>query len=294
MVYSAFTQSTNVWSVPVPTNGIALSSQAVPVTTGSQIVEQFSISPDGQWLAFDSDISGNQDIWKMPLTGGSPQQLTSGPEDEFTPSWSHDGREITFHSFKFGNRDVFVMPSTGGDPRPAVVGPGQDRGGEFSPDDKKLAFQSNRDGRWRTYVTTRVGDGWGKPTLLFKNGRLGGNWSPNGRYLMAFDSLTTYVLRSSAADSTPEYVVPHDSMIDVGFLGEWTADSRGYLVAGHHRTLGWGIWLHTLWPLATRQVLKIDDRNAELGGGVEVSGTRLYFSITHRESDVWTAEMISR
>ncbi len=157
LVYSTFTQSTNVWSVPIPSKGMALSSQAVAVTTGSQIVEQFSLSPDGQWLAFDSDVNGNQDIWKMPVTGGTPQQLTSGPEDEFSPSWSHDGREITFHSFKFGNRDVFTMPAAGGEPRPAVVSPAQDRNGEFSPDDKGLAFNSNRDGQFRTYVMTRTG-----------------------------------------------------------------------------------------------------------------------------------------
>jgi TolB protein len=294
LVYSAFTQSTNVWSVALPNHEPALSSQAASVTSGSQIVEQFSLSPDRQWLAFDSDANGNQDIWKMPVAGGPPQQLTSGPEDEFTPSWSPDGREIVFHSFKFGNRDLFVLPSAGGEPRPVVVGPAQDQSGEFAPDGKRIAFNSNRDGQFRTYVTTRSGEVWGEPSLLFKNGAVGGTWSPDGRHIVAFDSAAFNVLRTDAPDATPEFVVPRDSMIDqyVGYA--WTPDSRGFYQVVHHRTFGWGIWLRLLASPAARQLLKVDDPNAQLGASVDASPTRLYFSLTRRESDIWTAEMVSR
>ena len=33
-------------------------SRAEPVTRGSQVIEAFDVSPDGRWLAFDSDRGG--------------------------------------------------------------------------------------------------------------------------------------------------------------------------------------------------------------------------------------------
>jgi hypothetical protein len=46
----------------------------------------------GQWLAYDSNINGNQDIFKMPVAGGEPQQLTRNMGDNFNPTWSPDGK----------------------------------------------------------------------------------------------------------------------------------------------------------------------------------------------------------
>lgn len=83
--------------------------QAQPVTSGSQVIEAFDVSADGRWLAFDSDRGGNQQIYRMPLAGGEPEQLTSGSEPAFYPSisqpqtlqkrgfvgtWSPDGRSV--------------------------------------------------------------------------------------------------------------------------------------------------------------------------------------------------------
>ena len=54
------------------------------------------MTPDGQWLVFDSDRGGNADIYRMRLPGGTPEQLTTDPRDDFIPRWSADGREIAF------------------------------------------------------------------------------------------------------------------------------------------------------------------------------------------------------
>jgi serine/threonine-protein kinase len=293
LVYSAFTRTRNIWSVAIPAQGSALTSQAVPLTSGTQIVEQFSLSHDGKWVAFDSDVNGNQDIWKRSTDGGDPQQLTSGPEDEFAPQWSPDGREIAFHSFKYGNRDVFVMPAAGGEPQSVVVGPAQDRNAEFLPDGKRLAFLSNRDGQYRTYVVTRSGNGWGAPALLRKDGAIINHWSADGRLVTRWDSAALYVLRADAPDSSPQYVFPSDTLFDYGATA-WAADSRSLFEVRRHRTLGWGVWVRTLSSRTERLMLRVDDPTVDLEGNLGASATRLYFSITRRESDIWTAEVVDR
>jgi TolB protein len=51
-------------------------------------------SPDGKFIAFDSDTNGNLDVFIIPFAGlGDPPavrdavQITDGPNDEQSPSW---------------------------------------------------------------------------------------------------------------------------------------------------------------------------------------------------------------
>src|SRR5262245_18589773 len=55
-----------------------------------------SISPDGQWVAFASNRSGNWDVYVMPITGAKAVQVTSDAADEIHPSWSPDGKRLVF------------------------------------------------------------------------------------------------------------------------------------------------------------------------------------------------------
>ena len=46
------------------------------------------VSRDGRWLLYDSDLRGNSDIYRIPVNGGQPEQLTDDPADEFAPDLS--------------------------------------------------------------------------------------------------------------------------------------------------------------------------------------------------------------
>lgn len=54
-----------------------------------------AISPDGKWVAYVtwSDKDGGQ-VWKAPLAGGEPQQLTRIPGHYANPSWSAQGDRL--------------------------------------------------------------------------------------------------------------------------------------------------------------------------------------------------------
>ena len=72
-------------SSPILESGPARLSQAQPVTTGSQEIEAFDVSADGRWLLFDSDRSGTQQLYRMPLQGGEVEQLTNLPTPAMAP-----------------------------------------------------------------------------------------------------------------------------------------------------------------------------------------------------------------
>jgi serine/threonine protein kinase len=90
----------NIWSVPLPKGRIASVREAQQVTFGTEKIEKIAISWDGSWLAYDSDRDGQANVWKMPLAGGTPEQVTHGPNNKFVNDWSPDGQEIVYHSWR--------------------------------------------------------------------------------------------------------------------------------------------------------------------------------------------------
>ena len=55
-------------------------------------------SPDGQRVAFDSDMEGNFDAYVVRARGGKPIRLTTDSADDVAPSWSRDGKWVYFTS----------------------------------------------------------------------------------------------------------------------------------------------------------------------------------------------------
>ena len=68
-------------------------------------------SPNGGRIAFDSNRSGNLDVYSMNADGSGVKQLTTSPALDALPAWSPDGSELVFESDRGGkgNRDLYEM-----------------------------------------------------------------------------------------------------------------------------------------------------------------------------------------
>ncbi len=75
-----------------------------PFSLGGQAL--YAISPDGQEVAFTSNISEqpaastNNDVFIIPINGGSPKKISNSPGSDSTPLYSPDGKWIAWRMQK--------------------------------------------------------------------------------------------------------------------------------------------------------------------------------------------------
>ena len=107
-----------------------------------------SFSPDGQQIAFISNMSGIPQAWIMPASGGWPQMITSLEDPVSAVSWSPAGDKLALLVAPGGgmNQQLYLVNPDGSDLQLVTLG-GKDNNtiGPWSHDGQRLGFSSNRD-----------------------------------------------------------------------------------------------------------------------------------------------------
>ena len=70
-------------------------------------------SPDGRWIAFQSERDGGNAVYLMEADGANPKRLANGRR----PEWSPDSQQIAFVSRREGIGGIFIMDRDGGNIR---------------------------------------------------------------------------------------------------------------------------------------------------------------------------------
>jgi Tol biopolymer transport system component len=87
------------------------------LTQGTSLIERPRVSPDGTSIVFNVGHEGLANLYTMPMTGGSPKQLTFLDSFNVAGVWSADGRRIAFASTQGGKPRVWTINAGGGVPR---------------------------------------------------------------------------------------------------------------------------------------------------------------------------------
>jgi tricorn protease len=145
----AFAHGGDLWIVDRP------GGQARRLTSTPAVESDPHLSPDGRFLAFSSNRSGDWAVYVMPVAGGNPTRLTWYPGPARARGWTPDGRRILYAS----SRETAPSPydrlwtvDPEGGPSDLLPAPFAHRG-SYSPDGSRIVIDrvSRWDEEWRGY-----------------------------------------------------------------------------------------------------------------------------------------------
>jgi len=169
-----FVYAGDLWTAEVGSEKGSATARRLTAHPGLERSPKFS--PDGQWIAFNGQYDGDEQVYVIPTSGGVPRQLTFYPAqgplsprwgfDHQVLAWPPDGKSVLMRSVRKGwdlsDGGLYSVPVSGGLPRPLPL---PESGlADLSPDGRKVVYSPVfRDFRtWKRYQ-----GGWAQELYIF-------------------------------------------------------------------------------------------------------------------------------
>ena len=145
--------------------------------------QKVSWSPDGRWIAYVSDRTGEDEIYIAPQDGlGKEQQITSGYKGfKFAPAWSPDSKKVAW-----ADKDVNLWFVDIKDKKAVKVDHGEYAeitNYSWSPDSKWLAYDKQGENNYGVVYLYSVPDGKSTAATSSMNNSYNPIFDPEGKYL---------------------------------------------------------------------------------------------------------------
>jgi len=266
-----------------PASGKTLGKPEV-VTEVSATVTIPDVSPDGQWVAFQS-WGHQEDIYVMKSDGSGEKQLTNDIYKDRLPRFSPDGRRIAFFSNRSGNFEIWIIGTDGsGLQQITKDGNATNTRSVWSPDGLRLAGFHEGRGSYILELSTgsrEVLPSMADPSMVFDVW----SWSPDGRWLAGH--------KRASSSGQPGGIALYDTetknyldLTNEGTGPVWLGDNRRLMF---DRTGQIGIVDRTSRKVETLDAFRPDGVRDLGRGGVSLPKDNrfIYFSVRMRQADIW-------
>jgi len=201
-----------------------------------------SFSPDGEHVAFLTDITGVPQVWRIATSGGWPDQLTFFEERCGFVAYSPTDDQMVFGMDAGGNerQQLFLLSGDGQIIRPLTEEPDAIHAfGGWSHDGRRIAWTANR--RDVRHFDVYVQDvTTGEVTCVWQTEGMNevSGWSPDDRQLLVVRSHSSFdqdLYLLDLASGVVRHLTPHQGQVRYGSVS-WAPDGRGlYLVSDRGR-----------------------------------------------------------
>ena len=143
-------------------------------------------TPNGNEILFSASSSDSPGLWRIPVSGGTPQRVLGSGANAVSPAISRKGSELVFQEILYQD-DIWQVDlgdkiTAKGTPELLIAAKGSNNRPQYSPDGTKIALESSRSGYWEIWVCERDGTNCNSVTHL-KGVADAPRWSPDGKSL---------------------------------------------------------------------------------------------------------------
>ena len=259
------------------------STARVWITQGARPTKNPDVSPDGEWIVFDSITDNQEDLFIVSRTGKGLRQLTNDVYKDRGPRWSPDASRIAFLSDRSGRYECWSVNPDGSSLKQLTFtsGPHWAQAPVWSPDGTRLACNTQNGapiiidpGRsWGEQTPEVAAPGRNPDTIFFA-----WSWSPDGRSLVG--RLATGVISSFALGADR-----FQQLADKGTHPIWLRDGRRVLFR-HERAL----YLASTDGKGVTEVLSVAPDMIH-SFTISRDNRTLYLAVSTSEADVWAASL---
>lgn len=255
----------------------------------TRVVSDTTWSPDGETVAFISNISGRNNLWLVPAEGGWPTQLTISDQRQFSPAWSPDGKWIAYQSDYDGDEQwgIFVVsPKTGQVVNLTNTREVAELAPSWSPDGRFLAYlvKPKTSSSYEIDVydmlmreVKHITTGTAKD-----RGNVGPIWSKDGKWIAYTQEhakgTDSDIFVAQAATGKSTLLTPHSGE-NLYWVNDFSPDGKQLLITSN---AGNGYDNVGLLDVATRKIAWLTQDKWEISGG--------YFSPDGKQV-TWTANV---
>ena len=243
-----------------------------------------ALSPNGDRIAFLTNITGTPQVWMVDAKGGWPEQMTFYDDRVDFIRWSPDGAGLVFAKSKGGdeNAQLYWLAPDGSVIKPLTNNPLiRYNFGAWSHNGKKISYASNK--RNKDFFDVYVMDiATGHEALVYQQD--GSNspvtWSFDDRYLIVSHvneklSLDNDLYLVDTQTSTSTYLTPHEGAAEYGDVYFAPSGHSVFLATNNNREFN----SLSEMDLKSKKIDVIDDTPWDLSA-TEMSDDGAYFAYT--------------
>jgi len=162
-------------SAPEPTSTAPSIATTLPVTPPAPSNEN-----SVKWIAFNSRMAGNSDIYIIDTNGKNLTKLTDGPGHDLYPSWSPDGTRIVYQTYDGEDQELAIVIVSTHEIFQLTNNTCNDWGPVWSVDNW-IVFYSDCNSERNIYKIRENGTGLTQLTFTSGSNSWFPSWSPDGK-----------------------------------------------------------------------------------------------------------------